>query len=671
MTEAEYIQENERRKREFLQKDIYDPVTGEGCCGERERLRIDDAPIKVMYIPVQMFESRLVQNLAKTHSLKDLLRRSGLPVTNANIAEIWTRFEMERFYYDPEYWFITCCTITDKTTNTDTKFKMNRGQRFVHEEVLRQLYGNKPVRIIVDKARQWGCSTYSDMICGWFSIIRYEQWNIIIAAHTENTARIIRGMYNKLLKFYPKKYWKYSDPMKLTPFEGSQKTRELKGRGNRITIGSAERPDTLVGDNISAAHLSETSRWAETHEKKPEVMITSIVSGITFKPGTLIILESTGLGVGNFFYREWLRSMEPDDSPTKSAYKPIFVAWFMIDYYQSPIEDYGRFIERMNDYDKELFEMGATLEQINFYRQKEREYSDRLLFMQDFPSTWQESFASTGNPFYNRKDIERCRKNCTNPLFRGEVVGEATYGEDALKSIKFTDDDNGKLKVWKKPDEEPISDRYVVVVDIGGTSDRADWSIICVLDRKDMISGGVPEVVAEWCGHCDHDILAWKSAQIATWYREALLVIESNTLESEQTEGDHFEYILDEIAYYYHNLYTRTSAAKIREGVMPVWGFHTNKQTKQMVCDHHKKVLRENMYIEHDMATCNEYEVFERKENGSLGAKEGSHDDKNITRAIGVWVCYSQLSTPRIIQRQPKREGRVRKIRKGGSLAVI
>ena len=41
-------------------------------------------------------------------------------------------------------------------------------------------------------------------------------------------------------------------------------------------------------------------------------------------------------------------------------------------------------------------------------------------------------------------------------------------------------------------------------------------------------------------------------------YGEALLVIESNTLETEGTEGDNFEYILDEIAGHYDNLYSRT-----------------------------------------------------------------------------------------------------------------
>ncbi len=69
-----------------------------------------------------------------------------------------------------------------------------------------------------------------------------------------------------------------------------------------------------------------------------------------------------------------------------------------------------------------------------------------------------------------------------------------------------------------------------------------------------MMDGGIPEVVAEWHGHIDHDKGAWKAVQMATFYadeEDAMVVIESNTLETEGTEGNNFEYILDEIAGYY------------------------------------------------------------------------------------------------------------------------
>ena len=61
--------------------------------------------------------------------------------------------------------------------------------------------------------------------------------------------------------------------------------------------------------------------------------------------------------------------------------------------------------------------------------------------------------------------------------------------------------------------------------------------------------------------------LVWLSAQIATYYDKALLVIESNTHETEKNDGDHGEFIFDTIATYYDNLYSRTSAEKILEGM--------------------------------------------------------------------------------------------------------
>ena len=66
-----------------------------------------------------------------------------------------------------------------------------------------------------------------------------------------------------------------------------------------------------------------------------------------------------------------------------------------------------------------------------------------------------------------------------------------------------------------------------------------------------------------------------------------------------------------------------------------------------MVCDHQKKALRENMYIETCSDAVDEHDWMEIKKNGSIGAVEGQHDDRHITRAIGIWVCYDYLNTPR------------------------
>lgn len=45
-------------------------------------------------------------------------------------------------------------------------------------------------------------------------------------------------------------------------------------------------------------------------------------------------------------------------------------------------------------------------------------------------------------------------------------------------------------------------------------------------------------MAAEWSGHIDMDLLAWKELQLAKMYGNALLVIESNTLETNKVKGN-------------------------------------------------------------------------------------------------------------------------------------
>ena len=72
------------------------------------------------------------------------------------------------------------------------------------------------------------------------------------------------------------------------------------------------------------------------------------------------------------------------------------------------------------------------------------------------------------------------------------------------------------------------------------------------------------ETVAQWRGHIDHDLLAWKAAAIGRWYHWALLVVESNTLECRG------EYVLDRLSRHYRNLYLRLSSLPVRPAPGPV-----------------------------------------------------------------------------------------------------
>ena len=648
MTEAEVeyiIKENEIRNK--LLSIPYDPIKGIGgdCC-ERRLLKCSGLIRENTYLPIQAFNDPVIKKLQQAGSVAQVLHNIGKSYTKENVLEINKQYIKARIKYDFEFWCAMFATIKDKKSERDIKFVLNRGQRKLLKVILKMWFEEKPIRIILCKARQWGGSTLIQIFMIWVQLVHYKQWNSVIAAHKENTSKVIRGMYSKLLKNYPHWLLGNSESLKLTPFEGSQKTRELKERSCKITIGSAEQPNSILGDDVAMAHLSEVGLWKTSDGKKPEDLAQSVYSGILDMKATMIAIESTARGVGNYFHREWIRANKPIDDKEYSGFTPVFVAWTDIDMYKSPIKHYKKFVNKLTEEEFKLFKMGATLEGLKWRRDNKRKIKDEWRFKMEFPTTAEEAFQSTGHRFHPTEDILELRKGCCDPKFIGEIYGDAVSGVNSMNNIKFKEEDRGCLKVWSMPNDELVRNRYLVVVDIGGTSETSDRSVICVFDRYWLMHGGLVEVVAEWCGHVDHDILAWKAVQLAKAYNDALLIIESNKFEANKTEGDHFDFILDEIGYYYDNLYSRVPADKIKEGAAQRYGFHTNRQTKPIVCNYLKAAIREGLYYEPCVEACDEMDTFEVKPNGSTGAVEGCHDDRYITRAIGVWAAYTEMDPP-------------------------
>lgn len=643
----EIIKINNQRNKERNKE--YNPITGEGS-DTCDRMRfycegITDTPIM---LPIWAFADKYIDALAKARSVEKYCAQRDVEYNDYSLQECQTLFHNHRIKYDFEYWGATDVTITDLLSETEVKFILNPAQRELLKEFYDDWYHGRPVRFIIVKGRQNGFSTEIEMLFGWIQIVTLKHANSVICAHIENTAKIIRGMYNLMIKKYPIEHTPNGIKLELTPYEGSTKTRIIKQVQSRLSIGSAEKPDSLVGDKITLVHFSEVGLYKTTEGITPAQLVQSILSGVQHRAHTCVFYESTARGVGNFFHKEWLRAVNG-----LSDFRALFFPWFRNHAYSLPIANYKKFINSLTKYEYGLFKMGATLEGINWRRKKKKEYEEEWRFMQDFPSTVEEAFTSTGHGFYPIEDVERLRKGCSDPKFVGDIYGDDVTGKDTLENMSFHEEAGGKLSVWDFPDEEKAyANRYVVVMDIGGTTGRGDSSDILVIDRKDMTHGGLPVVCAEWHGNCDYDILAWKGAQIATMYDKALLVIESNTFEKNKVSGDNFEYILDEIADSYSNLYSRTPVDRVKEGLPLVWGFHTNSKTKSIVCNHMKKVLRENMYIERCHDAVDECATFEVKTNKNgrevYEAREGCHDDRHITRAIGIWISYSEMPLPRL-----------------------
>lgn len=177
----------------------------------------------------------------------------------------------------------------------------------------------------------------------------------------------------------------------------------------------------------------------------------------------------------------------------------------------------------------------------------------------------------------------------------------------------------------------------MIAVDVGGRSRLSDFSVISVMDRMPEGIAGPPEPVAQWRGHCDHDLLARYAARLGHLYGEALLVIESNSLES-ATEGPS-QYILEYLNENYRNLYVRMRRDSASgPSLMPRVGFHTNRSTKAAVITGFIADVRNGGFVERDSAACNEMATYEQLPSGGYAARRGFHDDILMTRAIALYI---------------------------------
>lgn len=637
----------------------YDQKTGEGSdTFQRIKLTVKDYPIPIQYIPERMYEEQpLCKELQETGSVKDYLKSKEIPYTKKSYNEFLICFFKLRIDYDFEYFAIECLTIEDGRNGLgDIPFKLNRGQRRLLKELEKQRLAGKPIRIILLKSRQWGGSTLIQLYMLWIQLVLKDKWHSIICAHLDQAAKHIRGMFQRALKMYPELS---GQKYELTPYQNTQNIKEVKTRGCRITVGSAESPDSVRSQTAFMIHYSEVGLFPATEGKKPEDLIGATSSVVKRIPYSLIVYESTAKGIGNFFHTQWLNATDPDK---KSAFVPVFVEWFLIDMYSEPIDEpLEDFIQSMSEYEWMIFDKGATLEAINWYRGKSGEAASDTSMKEEFPSDPIEAFQNSGQPVFNVEHVEELRKKCIPPICIGEVYGQASAASAKLKpelrkkvfqGVSFSENKKGCLKIWEMPDTAQIvTNRYVIFVDTGGRGSKADYSVATVFDRYWMIFGGKPTVVAQWRGHIDHDILVWRCAQLGVFYCNALLAFESNTHDTEKdsdTDGDHTEFIFDTISKYYSNLYSRTPADKIVEGLPPKWGFHMNKSTKAMIIDTYISILRETGYIERDDEALNEARWYEKKANGSFGNIDGKHDDILITRMGGLHICY-ELPIPKII----------------------
>lgn len=371
----------------------------------------------------------------------------------------------------------------------------------------------------------------------------------------------------------------------------------------------------------------------------------------------MIFLESTAKGRGNFFYKQWTKSVKGE-----TVFEPFFFPWWIQDEYEMDGEDITEFTpdeEDIINLMREGIKIGNTLYQIpeeriqakiRFRRYKEREFAAQPeLLLQEYPSTPHEAFIASGATVFNIKALSHMEKQCGKEEDDRKYELRDTPTRD-VEAVEITDSQNKKhapLKIWDMPER---GEEYVIGADVAEGLVQGDFSVADVIRKRDM------KTVARYRGHPDPDQFGTILEQLGRFYNYALIGVEINNhgLTTVQRLRNLF----------YSNLYRRERGYdEVFETMTSSFGWKTDLRTKPMAIDYLAEAIREGYVVDHDIVFVEEAFSYVRDDRGRTNAEEGAHDDTIMAKAIALqmWDWSSNNTADLRVVKPRKSSSRKRK----------
>jgi len=430
-------------------------------------------------------------------------------------------------------------------------------------------------RDLIPKARQMGVSSY---FLARYTVACLGQRNtraVVISHDKESTQRMLNKVHYFLNNIKgPKAGIKNASKNELT----FPKTNSM------FYIGTAGARKFGRGDTITHLHCSEVAFWPD-----PKALTKGLFQAVP-RSGE-IAMESTGNGVGNFYHRACVRAAEG-----KGRWRLHFLNWLKFPEYNLKLSP-EEVSYVMNTLDEEIGEValvkdyGLTAGQIMFRREKLEELDyDLRGFAQEYPVTLDECFQSTGFSLFNRINYK---------------PSDEWTRLDQYMSVMIED-------YKHKPSQ------YAIGVDVGGGV-RKDRSVIEVIDLIKW------EQVAEWVGdNVPPDLLAEKVEEIATYWNQAYVTVESNNYGATT--------LLCLI-----KIYPPSKVFRGRQESDNIihYGYRTTSKTKPIMLGNMRHELATDFVIRSPLLR-DELSTFAEQENGKLEAEAGCYDDRVMAMSVGL-----------------------------------
>lgn len=446
----------------------------------------------------------------------------------------------------------------------------------------------KSKRNLILKARQLGFTT--ECLLDFFDdTITNANTNTAIIAHEKD--KVI-----KMFEIVKRAYENMADEIRPRASLENRNEIYFPDLDSKIFVTMDTRSETVHNLHVSEAHFIRNA----------EEMLAGTLESVP-KDGK-INLESTGNGVGGYFYEEWENE--------HSEYTKHFYNWMWDAEYQDIAEktisemqaEYRTLSVRYGTM-KDIYErFNLTPEQFAWYIAKVRRH--RELVVQEYPTTALEAFLAAGRNVFSMIDIQKHKT--MDPIDR-----------------KWQD-----LLIW----EHPLKGfKYVMGID-PAEGRGGDNSAI------EVFNAHTGEQAAEYVSnHIAPDRFAHLAIEVGNMYNKAFAVVEAN---------NHGHAVIQAMRTRYYNMYRREIIDKITKEKHEILGWNSNGTTKPLLVDNLEEAARDQSIRIYSEDLLKEMKVFVQTDDigkKGYGAEGTAHDD----RVIAAGLCVQGI---REIPRQKKPE---------------
>jgi len=494
------------------------------------------------------------------------------------------------------------------------KLNLNSTQQKLFNKIIELRKTKKPIRVWLLKYRQGGVSTAIEAII-YALTSQQPNRNSLIMADEEDKSEYLFQMS----KLYQEELERTDSHLAPNLKKSNAKVLEFDKIHSQIIIETGKNIEAARAFTYQYVHLSEVAFFPNL-----KGVLDALNQSVPDHADTMIFGETTANGMEEF-YRQWLRAIEG-----KTDWTPLFFPWFMMEEYSLPLQDGKLYpLDGVNfDADTSLpkfeqeeqalkTEFNLTDEQLNWRRWALVNKCQGSLdtFKREYPATWQEAFAMSGDLFFDRRGLAKQIKK--RPIAVGEIFFQNLKWE-------WRDLPHGRIELFERPQD---GEQYIIAGD-ASEAIGSDEAAALVLNKR---MNSTAAIVA---GQHSPEELAQLEIALGNFFKQGMI--------AQENKGYGYQ-VNQLINANYGNVYRKIVNKDGVDTITDELGFNTNSVTRPSMLAQLGEEIKNNSTLlnsEKLLSECQTFVIKKDKQGNvtKIEAQEGYQDGLVICRAIASYV---------------------------------